>query len=240
MIWNQESKCCYKSFYAVRNYCFEFCILAFDSNIVHVRHLYYFFYLFCINLSMYKLLFSLCRKNFFLLDQTTDRHKAQLAYEWALKDGYVTVNRSRILLIGQDRAGKTSLKKSLLGLPFDSEEQSTEGIEVDPSKCKIDVDQAASNWQSIGENKPGLLECSEDVAKIMIEKIFIPDYSVRKHYIPLKDFDEEDKDESSDEDFEKDSAYISPADFEEGSFDGYKYGRKKVCKNSKNLLHKHA
>ena len=161
-----------------------------------------------------------------------------------MKDGYVTVNRSRILLIGQDRAGKTSLKKSLLGLPFDSEEQSTEGIEVDPSKCKIDVDQAASNWQSIGENKPGLLECSEDVAKIMVEKIFIPDYSVRKHYIPLKkkvkDFDEEDKDESSDEDFEKDSAYISPADFEEGSFDGYKYGRKKVCKNSKNVLHKHA
>ena len=151
-----------------------------------------------------------------------------------MKDGYVTVNRGRILLIGQDRAGKTSLKKSLLGLPFDSKEQSTEGIKVDPSKCKINVDQAASNWQSIGENKAGLLEYSEDVAKIMIEKIFIPEYSVRKHSVLLRDFDEEDKDESSDE------AYISPADFEEGSFDGYKYGRKKVCKNSKNVLHKHA
>ena len=43
-----------------------------------------------------------------------------------------------------------------------------------------------------------------------------------------EDFVEEDKDESSDEDFEKDSAYISPVDFEEGSFDDYKYGRKKV------------
>ena len=134
-----------------------------------------------------------------------------------MKDGYVTVYRGRIILIGQDRAGKTSLKKSLLGLPFDSKEQSTEGIEVDPSKCKIDVDQAASNWQSIGENKPGLLECSEDVAKIMVEKSLPQDY-----------FDGEDTDESSDEDFEKDSAYISPADFEEGSFDGYKYGRKEV------------
>ena len=142
---------------------------------------------------------------------------AQLAYEWALKDGYVTVNRSRILLIGQDRAGKTSLKKSLLGLPFDSKEQSTEGIEVDPSKCKIDVDQAASNWQSIGENKPGLLECSEDVAKIMVEKSFLKDY-----------FYEEDTDESSDEDFEKDSANISPAHFEEGSIYGDSYGREKV------------
>ena len=134
-----------------------------------------------------------------------------------MKDGYVTVYRSRILLIGQDRAGKTSLKKSLLGLPFDSEEQSTVGIEVDPSKCEIDVDQAARNWQSIGENKPGLLECSKDVAKTVVEKIFVQDES-----------SEEDTDETSEEDFEKDSAHISSADFEEESFDGYKYGRKEV------------
>ena len=106
-----------------------------------------------------------------------------------MKDGYITVYRSRILLIGQDRAGKTSLKKSLLGLPFDSEEQSTEGIEVDPSKCEIDVDQAARNWQSIGENKPGLLECSKDVAKTVVEKIFI-------------------QDESSEEDAEEGSFYV--------------------------------
>ena len=98
-----------------------------------------------------------------------ERLKAQLAYERALQDGYVMVYRGRILLIGQDRAGKTSLKKSLLGLPFDSGEQSTEGIEVDPSKCEIGVDQAA-----------------------------------------------------------KDSAHISPADFEKGSLGSYKHGKKKV------------
>ena len=126
-----------------------------------------------------------------------------------MKDGYVTVYRSRILLIGQDRAGKTSLKKSLLGLPFDPEEQSTEGIEVDPSKCEIDVDQAGRNWQSIGEIKPGLLQCSQDVAKTVVEKIFI-------------------QDETSEGDLERDSVHISSADFEEGSFDDYKYGRKKV------------
>ena len=90
------------------------------------------------------------------------------------------------------------------------------------------MDQAASNWQSIGENKPGLLECSEDVAKIMVEKGLRKDDLIKKMSMLLKDFDEEDKDESSDEDFEKDSAFISPADFEEGSFDGYKYGSKKV------------
>ena len=87
-----------------------------------------------------------------------------------MKDGYVTGYRSRIILIGQDRAGKTSLKKSLIGLPFDPKEQSTEGIEVDPLKCEIDVDQAARNWQSIGKNKPGLLECSKDVAKLCLRK----------------------------------------------------------------------
>ena len=134
-----------------------------------------------------------------------------------MKDGYVTVYRSRILLIGQDRAGKTSLKKSLLGLPFDSEEQSTEGIEVDPSKFEIDVDQASRNWQSIGEKKPGLLDCSKDVAKTVVEKIFVQDESSG-----------EDTDETLEEDFEKDSAHLSSADFEEGSFDGYKYGREQV------------
>ena len=35
------------------------------------------------------------------------------------------------MIVGQDRAGKTSLKKHLLGLPFDSQEPSTNGIEVD-------------------------------------------------------------------------------------------------------------
>ena len=104
-----------------------------------------------------------------------------------MKDGYVTVNRGRILLIGQDRAGKTSLKKSLLGLPFDSEEQSTEGIEVDPSKCEIDVDQAARNWQSIGKNKTGLLECSKDVAKIVFQKIFINCYIMKLQKKILKE-----------------------------------------------------
>ena len=177
---------------------------------------------------MYKLLFSSCCENFFLFGQITDRLEAQLDYERALKDGYVKVSRGRILIIGQDRAGKTSLKKSLLGLPFDSKEQSTEGIEVDPSKCKIDVDQAASNWQSIGENKPGLLEYSEDMAKIMVEKSFIQDDYARKMSMKINFFVEEDTDKSSKEDVVKDSAYTSTADFEEGSFDGYKYGRKKV------------
>ena len=49
--------------------------------------------------------------------------KAQLAYQSALKYGAVNVYRGRVLLIGQDRAGKTSLKKSLIGLPFNPKEK---------------------------------------------------------------------------------------------------------------------
>jgi len=82
----------------------------------------------------------------------------------------VNIYRGRILLIGQDRAGKTSLKKSLLGLPFDPKEQSTEGIEVQASTCQIEVEQV-KNWHSTDGKKPGLLECSKDISKIVAEKL---------------------------------------------------------------------
>ena len=94
---------------------------------------------------------------------------AKVLYEKALRDGAVNVYRGRILFLGQDRAGKTSLKKSLLGLPFDPKEQSTEGIEVDPSMCKIEVDQI-KNWRSTRENKPGLSEFSKEISRMLAEK----------------------------------------------------------------------
>ena len=93
---------------------------------------------------------------------------AKLLYEKALKEGSVNVYRSRILLVGQDRAGKTSLKKSLLGLPFNPKEPSTEGIQVDPSVCEIEVDQV-KNWNSTSNNKPSLAEFSEDISRMLVE-----------------------------------------------------------------------
>ncbi|XP_022810285.1 uncharacterized protein LOC111347291 [Stylophora pistillata] len=134
----------------------------------------------------------------------TNGSEAQLAYERALKDGYVKVYRGRIILLGQDRAGKTSLKRSLLGLPFDPKEQSTEGIEMDPSKCEIHVDQAVGNWQFIGENKPLLLQCSKDVAKIVAdemiaqERIFMPDKSLEEKNL-LERFGEDSEEEDTEE-----------------------------------------
>ena len=96
-------------------------------------------------------------------------HVGKQLYEEALRDGSVDVYRGRILFIGQCRAGKTSLKKSLLGLPFDPKEQSTEGIEVDPSICEVEVEQV-KNWNSTGENKPSLSEFCQDVSRMFAEK----------------------------------------------------------------------
>ena len=96
--------------------------------------------------------------------------KAQLCYQRALRDGAVNVQRARILLIGQDRAGKTSLKKSLIGLPFDPKENSTKGIEVDPSIFQVHADEV-KNWQPIDTSERGLLGCSKDVAQMVVEKL---------------------------------------------------------------------
>ena len=102
----------------------------------------------------------------------------------------MNVSRARILLIGQDRAGKTSLKKSLIGLPFNPREKSTEGIEVDPSIFQADE---GKNWHPIDENKKGLLGyCSNDVAKVMLETLSRSSAPVSPDWI-LKDKEDSEK-----------------------------------------------
>ena len=111
--------------------------------------------------------------------------EAKLAYENALKTGKVKVYRARIMLIGQDRAGKTSLKKSFLGLPFNPEEDSTDGIEVDPSKFEVDIDQV-KNWK-LTDKKLSVSQFALDLAKMVAKEI------------QERENDEED----SDDDYEK-------------------------------------
>lgn len=52
------------------------------------------------------------------------------AYNRALNEGKARVKRLPVMVIGQDRSGKTSLKNSLMGKPFNPEEDSTVGIEL--------------------------------------------------------------------------------------------------------------
>ena len=95
--------------------------------------------------------------------------KAMLAYKNALKTGKVKVYRARIMFIGQDRAGKTSLKNSFLGLPFDREQQSTDGIELDLSKFEVAVDQV-SNWKRTDE-KLGVSKFAHSLARMVAGKL---------------------------------------------------------------------
>ena len=60
------------------------------------------------------------------------------------------------MIIGQDRTGKTSLKKSLKGEKFNPKEQSTEGIESDPEYFKV----SREIWRT-GDNDEGTEACFE-------------------------------------------------------------------------------
>ena len=96
--------------------------------------------------------------------------EAERAFHKAMKTGKVKVYRGRIMLLGQDRAGKTSLKKSLLGLPFDPKEASTVGIEVDRSECKLEVDEV-ENWMPSKRKKREVSEFEEEIAKFMMRDL---------------------------------------------------------------------
>ena len=100
----------------------------------------------------------------------TQGHRAEAAFREAMEKGSVEVYRGRIMLIGQDRAGKTSLKKFLLGIPFDPEEESTVGIKVDPTKFEVEIDQV-KNWQCTDHKKLDLSEYHDDIARITAEQM---------------------------------------------------------------------
>ena len=73
------------------------------------------------------------------------------------------------MLIGQDRAGKTSLRKSFLGLPFDPAEESTDGVEVDPSKLEVDTD-LVKNWKRTDE-KLEVSHFAADLARMVAREL---------------------------------------------------------------------
>ena len=62
------------------------------------------------------------------------------AYRKALLEGEGYARRVPVMIIGQARTGKTSLKRSLKGELFNRNEGSTEGIETDPSYFKVSTD----------------------------------------------------------------------------------------------------
>ncbi|XP_068756061.1 uncharacterized protein [Montipora capricornis] len=96
--------------------------------------------------------------------------KAVDAFQKAMRTGKVKVYRGRLMLLGQDRAGKTSLKKSLLGLPFDPRQESTVGVEVDPSTCEIEMDQLI-NWTPSERKELEESEFGEEIARLIAKDL---------------------------------------------------------------------
>ena len=76
------------------------------------------------------------------------------------------------MLIGQDRSGKTSLKKSLQGLRFNPEENSTDGIDVDPSHFKVTTEIWKAGKKDQAANKEEIATSFEHrVARVFVENL---------------------------------------------------------------------
>ena len=81
-----------------------------------------------------------------------------LAYQRACSDGSQSVYQTRVMLVGHFGAGKTSLKRRLVNEPFDVKYTTTNGIEADPSACKIVIDNT-SNWRLMDRGKVSHFFC---------------------------------------------------------------------------------
>ena len=80
------------------------------------------------------------------------------AYRKALEHGKTHDRRVPVMIVGQDRSGKTSLKKSLKGDKFDPDEDSTDGIEVDPTvfRATTDVWRVKQCGETLKDEQPTL------------------------------------------------------------------------------------
>ena len=98
--------------------------------------------------------------------------RALEAYNKALREGRTRVRRIPIMLIGQDRSGKTSLKKSLQGLRFNPDEGSTVGIDVDPSYFKVTTEIWKTGKKDQAANKEEMsASFQHHVARVVFENL---------------------------------------------------------------------
>ena len=94
------------------------------------------------------------------------------AYNKALTEGKTRVKRIPIMLIGQERSGKTSVKKSLQGLRFNPDEDSTAGIDIDPSDFKVTTEIWKTGMKDQAANKKERASSFEHhVARVVVENL---------------------------------------------------------------------
>ncbi|XP_072021573.1 uncharacterized protein [Amphiura filiformis] len=72
--------------------------------------------------------------------------QAREAYVRACRLGTKKVYRTRLMLVGQERVGKTSLLKSLVGKKHDEKEEITDGVDTTTS-CKVPMTDCTLPWE---------------------------------------------------------------------------------------------
>ena len=93
------------------------------------------------------------------------------AYKRALAEGKTCDRRVPVMLIEQDRSGKTSLKRSLRGEPFNPAEESTVGIDVDPSHFKVSTEIWKIGEKDRERNSETFLSYEYHAARATVERL---------------------------------------------------------------------
>ena len=81
------------------------------------------------------------------------------AYVRCLEEGTCESCRARLMFVGHYKVGKTSLVRSLLGLPFVEEHHSTDGIEtrIMHTKERLDIVEV-EDWEQTGQSTAEITE----------------------------------------------------------------------------------
>ncbi|CAH3028510.1 unnamed protein product, partial [Porites evermanni] len=108
------------------------------------------------------------------------------AYNKALLSGKTVLKRIPLMLIGQDQAGKTSLKKSLRGIAFDPEEDSTDGIDVDPSFFNVCTETWRTGEQDEGQNSDKEISFDFQTARRIVDSLKMERKSTTVHTVTEK------------------------------------------------------
>ena len=95
------------------------------------------------------------------------------AYKKALSEGKTCVKRVPIMLIGQDRSGKTSLAKSLKGERFNLEEDSTIGIDVDPSHFNVSTELWKPGERDEEQNVERACSYEHHAARLIVQNLSV-------------------------------------------------------------------
>jgi hypothetical protein len=100
-----------------------------------------------------------------LFCQDIEEEEYSRAYSQALHESEAKNNRIPIMVVGQDRGGKTSLMRRLLGLPFNKDQPSTTGIDV--NVIELTQQNAEDPWKKKEVKK---FMTSESEAKTVLYK----------------------------------------------------------------------